>query len=324
MHVRNGSRILLALLGAGGGIACGGSSGGTGNNPATVIAKTGTQSGDAQSDTVGDDLSLPLRVVLTDNGAAKADAEISWSIGSGGGTITSKDTTDASGIATATWTLGTTAGAQTAKATFAGASGSPITFTATATADAPATLAKAAGDNQTTVANAAFVTQLKVHLTDQFGNAVQGKTVTWVTAGPVTTAGTSVTAANGDAVVTATAGATAGAPTVVASVVGVAGQQTFNLNVLVPSRTVNVANISFTSVNNGSTDAAVDTIAAGQTVFWHLVSGTHTVESLGPPSFSSSGTLTAAGYFVTFANTGTYQYDCNIHTNQMTGRIVVQ
>lgn len=326
MHVRNGSRILLALVGIAGGIACGGGSGGTGNNPAVVLAKTGTQSGDAQSDTVGDDLSLPLRVVLTDNGAAKADAEITWSIGSGGGTITTKDTTDASGIATATWTLGTTAGAQTAKATFAGASGSPITFTATATADAPANVAKLAGDNQTTITSRAFITQLKVHVTDQFGNAVQGKTVGWAVSGPVTTAATSVTNATGDAAVTATAGVSAGAPTVTASVAGVVGTQVFNLNVLVATRTVTVGTgIVFTSTHNGTGNPAVDTIATGQTVFWNYTGSLlHTVESTGSPSFSSSGQLNAAGYFFTFPNAGTFQYDCSVHGTGMTGRIVVQ
>jgi len=64
---------------------------------------------------------------------------VSFSVGSGGGTITGGTaTTDASGVAAvASWTLGTAAGPNTLVAKSRGAVGSPATFTATGVAPAP-------------------------------------------------------------------------------------------------------------------------------------------------------------------------------------------
>jgi plastocyanin len=83
--------------------------------------------------------------------------------------------------------------------------------------------------------------------------------------------------------------------------------------------------IQFTSRHNASMNPAVDTIAVGATVTWTW-SGTlpHSVKSVGTPSFASSGTLTGSGtYAVTFATAGTYQYECAVHGQAMTGTIVV-
>jgi plastocyanin len=46
---------------------------------------------------------------------------------------------------------------------------------------------------------------------------------------------------------------------------------------------------------------------------------------MGSPSFTSSGILSGAGntYQFTFTAPGTYQYDCAVHGQLMTGRIVV-
>jgi plastocyanin len=93
--------------------------------------------------------------------------------------------------------------------------------------------------------------------------------------------------------------------------------------------TVTVGNIFFQSGNNGTQNPAIDTVAAGTTVIWtwtNTGSTSHTVHSEGSPSFTSSGTLTGNGktYSVTFTTPGTYQYDCAIHGEAMTGRIVVQ
>jgi plastocyanin len=92
---------------------------------------------------------------------------------------------------------------------------------------------------------------------------------------------------------------------------------------------VTVGNIFFKSVRNGSSNAAVDTVAAGGTVTWTWAttgSVPHSVESEGSPSFTSSAILTGSGktYQVTFTAPGTYQYDCAVHGTMMTGRIVVR
>jgi len=83
--------------------------------------------------------------------------------------------------------------------------------------------------------------------------------------------------------------------------------------------------IQFVSGHNATSNPAVDTITAGSAMTWTW-SGTlpHSVRSVGTPAFASSGVLTGAGtYAVTFNTPGTYTYDCSVHGQAMTGRIVV-
>jgi plastocyanin len=91
---------------------------------------------------------------------------------------------------------------------------------------------------------------------------------------------------------------------------------------------VDVGDIFFTSARNGSSDPAVDTVAVNGTVTWTWAAGetlAHSVRSTGSPSFTSSGILTGPGstYQFTFTAPGTYQYDCAVHGQLMTGSIVV-
>jgi plastocyanin len=84
--------------------------------------------------------------------------------------------------------------------------------------------------------------------------------------------------------------------------------------------------IQFVSGHNGTRNPAVDTIPAGGTVTWTWT-GTlpHSVQSIGASSFASSAVRTGSGnYAVTFAVPGTYQYDCSVHGQSMSGRIVVR
>ena len=92
---------------------------------------------------------------------------------------------------------------------------------------------------------------------------------------------------------------------------------------------VTVGNIFFKSGRNGSANPAVDTVAVNGTVTWTWAttgSVPHSVQSVGSPSFTSSGILTGAGstYQMKFTTPGTYQYDCAVHGTMMTGTIVVQ
>ncbi len=78
-----------------------------------------------------------------------------------------------------------------------------------------------------------------------------------------------------------------------------------------------------TTAEQPDLNAAVTT--DGQGVLWVSAGGTHTVESTGATTFTSSGTLaTNEPYLVIFSNAGTFQYDCAVHGAGMTGRIVVQ
>ena len=92
--------------------------------------------------------------------------------------------------------------------------------------------------------------------------------------------------------------------------------------------TTNVGDIFFTSALNGSSNPAVDTVAVNGTVTWTWAtteSLPHSVQSVGSPSFTSSAIQTGSGstHHFTFTAPGTYQYDCAVHGQLMTGRIVV-
>jgi plastocyanin len=89
---------------------------------------------------------------------------------------------------------------------------------------------------------------------------------------------------------------------------------------------INVGNIFFQSVHNGSLDPAVDTVGAGGAATWTWIEpGTHGVrfDQAGLPE---SPELTESGsvFHVTFAAAGTYNYDCPIHGSVMSGTIVVK
>jgi plastocyanin len=99
-----------------------------------------------------------------------------------------------------------------------------------------------------------------------------------------------------------------------------------------PVGSVTVGNdgrIVFISAHNGSANPAVDTVAVGGTVTWTWTNNqgiSHSIESIGSPSFTSSRIMSGNGqsYSVTFTTPGTYQYDCAVHGPQMTGTIVVR
>jgi len=105
--------------------------------PTGVLTKT---AGDQQAAGIRTILPAALEVqMLGGAGAPLAQAPISWSVTSGGGTLSAgSSTTDASGHTSVQWTLGSTAGRQTVTAT-AGVPGggtTSVTFAATAVATA--------------------------------------------------------------------------------------------------------------------------------------------------------------------------------------------
>jgi plastocyanin len=85
----------------------------------------------------------------------------------------------------------------------------------------------------------------------------------------------------------------------------------------------------FRSSRNGTINPAVDTVAVNGTVTWTWVntgSTEHSVQSTGGTSFTSSNRQSGDGstYHFTFTTPGTYTYNCEVHGNLMTGRIVVR
>jgi plastocyanin len=330
-----GSQLRPLVVGIAIGItACGGGSNMTPST--TAIAKAPANSGDAQTGTVGQPLALPLRVVVTESGAASAGASVTWSTSAIGGSVNpASAVTDASGIAGTAWTLGSVSGTQTAAASLSGATGSPVTFTATATPGAATSLAKAGGDNQTGQIGTQLGAAVQAKAADQFGNGVPGVDVQWAATGGTVSAASMPTDGSGVSAVNVTLGGTAGPVTITATSGSLTGSPlTFNATAstappIPTTAAVQVGNIFFASVLNGTSNPAVDTVAVGGTVTWTWTNTallSHSVQSTGSPSFTSSTTKVGNGqtYSFTFTAAGTYQYDCAVHGTAMTGRVVVR
>jgi plastocyanin len=315
--------VLVALV-----AACGGSTSGP-PAPTQSIQKTSTASGDGQTGGVTTALPNPLRVVVPLNGTPQVNTSVIWASSAVGSTISPGGNTDANGIATANWTLGQTAGTETATATLSGATGSPVTFTATATPGPATQLILVSGNNQTGITNAALASPAVVKAGDQFGNGVSGVTVTWqVTSGAASvTPPSGPTDATGSAQRTVTIGATSGAVTITATSTGLTGSPvTFQATSYDAMVTVGPG-IQFKSVRNATSNPATDTVPVNGTVLWTWApnSLSHSVHSMGLPSFTSSGIQTSGTYSNTFTATGNYGYDCVVHpAPQMTGLIVVK
>ena len=134
-------------------------------------------------------------------------------------------TTGSDGTATAAaLTAGTTVGTVTTTATVA--SLPSATFTDVVVVHGPpAIVSIVSGNNQTALYNQPFGAPLTVKVTDAQGNVISGNQVTFaVTGGSAVLGATSATTdTNGEATVSLTAGAYAGAVTVVATPTGVAG-----------------------------------------------------------------------------------------------------
>jgi hypothetical protein len=121
--------LLLAAMAFSAG--CSGDDGGPNTSPLT-IAPTEDENGDSQVGNVGDELDLPLRVLVTRDEEPVEDVEVQWITTSGGSFDPGTSLTGPDGIATTTWTLGSGSGDQTASAQLVGAEGSPVNFTALA------------------------------------------------------------------------------------------------------------------------------------------------------------------------------------------------
>ena len=89
---------------------------------------------------------------------------------------------------------------------------------------------------------------------------------------------------------------------------------------------VNVGNVFFQSVHNGSIHPALDTVGAGGAATWTWIEpGTHGVrfEAAGLPE-SPQMTESGSVFRMTFPTAGTYTYHCPIHGSVMSGTIVVK
>ena len=147
--------------------ACGG------DNPLVPSGTTLTiQGGNNQSVQLSG--STPLAVLVTDGtGAPESGVNVTWTVVSGGGSITAAAPSGADGVASATYTAGTTSGQKTIRASVAGAADS-VDFTLTVLSGIAKRLVKAAGDLQQTSPSTPIMIPLKVQVVDTFGNGVSG------------------------------------------------------------------------------------------------------------------------------------------------------
>jgi plastocyanin len=311
-------------------LGCGGDGGNGGTPPpTTTIAKAPSNSGDAQTGSVGQPLAAPLRVVVTEDGAASSGRTVTWSSTVAGASLNpASAVTDASGIASSAWTLGNTSGSQSAQATLSGATGSPVTFTATAAAGAAASLSKLSGDNQSAQIGAQLGAPVQAKVSDPLGNGVQGASVAWAATGGTVSAATVPSDAAGTSAVNVTMGSTAGPVIITATAGDLAGSPlTFNATATAgpPSGpTVQVLNNRF--------DPVSVTITAPATVTWNWPGGSldHNVVPDDGSTPASSGALADGPntYSFTFNTPGTYRYYCANHGGPggslMSGTITVQ
>ena len=157
----------------------------TGLSPVNVVAiaqaavpfQVTLETGDKQTQTVGQTLPLPLVAKITDQyGNGVAGFPITWNAASGGGSLLATlATSDNTGRSTAIWTLGSTAGSQLATLAVTGL---PLTvYTATAIAAAGDSVVIEAGNNQSGTVSTALGTPLIIRVRDTSGNPVVGASV---------------------------------------------------------------------------------------------------------------------------------------------------
>jgi len=134
--------------------------------------------GDGQTDSARAVLAPFIVTVRDQFGNALSGVPVQWSEVDGGGILEpATTTTDATGRARVTYRLPQTVGTARVEARVQGVA-APVTFTATAVPASPQVITILSGDGQTALTGeelAPFV----VRVTDQFGNAVAGVTITW-------------------------------------------------------------------------------------------------------------------------------------------------
>ena len=213
----------LALLAAATLASCGGDS--------LVLPSEGEPAGisvvagDAQSGRVGEALSDPVVIEVTDvSGRPVPGATVEVELDGALDTVQ----TGNDGQASAEVALGSSVGELTGHARVVAPEGpQPVqtTFTATAVSASANGLTLVSGDAQTGVAGTALAEPLVVKVTDAFGNAVAGVTVAWAAAvgGGSVSESVDTTDASGSTSVTRTLGPTAGAQSTTATSEGLAG-----------------------------------------------------------------------------------------------------
>jgi hypothetical protein len=162
---------------------------------------------------------LPVLLGVTIQDANKngvPGVTVTFSDGGKGGVLTPATlVTDSAGKARVSYQLPNLSGKYTVTASSAGLN--TFKFTETATAGAPASVAIVSGDNQSAPVGSPLPQPLVVKVTDQFGNAVVGTSVTFTAPSGTLAGSPATTDVSGQASASYTTGTVAGSVTITAT-----------------------------------------------------------------------------------------------------------
>lgn len=193
------------------------------------------RNGNNQSAPVNTPLPAPVITEAEDSyGNGIPGVVVTYSDSGSGGTFSNNPvTTDSKGLASVNYTTSTTAGALASKIVASAPGLTPMKFSATVTAGPAANNAVSSGSGQSAPPSTTLAHPLVVKVTDRYGNAVSGVTVTFDDAGAGGTfsSTSAITNVNGLGSVTYTASATSGTGSIQASVAGLSAPATFSFTV---------------------------------------------------------------------------------------------
>lgn len=254
--------------------------------PVSAVAKA---TGDAQTGNAGQPLPSPLVARVTDRyGNGISGMTVTWSVATGGGSVTPpSDTTDSTGAAATQFTLGAVAGQQTVRATVGGVLTAIFVATATApvarvdVAPTPATLASGT------------TRQLTATAYDASNQPIAGTLpVAWTSLDPT------IASVASDGTVT---GILAGSTTIRATIFGVVGEATVTVTPGAASAAKSTVSVSSGTVASGSTitltlqarDAAGNAIATGGLTVVFTASGGGSTGAISATTDNGNGSYTA-------------------------------
>lgn len=284
-------------------------------------------SGSEQAAIVGNGLPSPLRVRVERAGVGVAGVVVHWATSGDGGTLAPiSSVTDANGIAATDWTMPFRSGPKVAMAFLDDRNVPPVVFRARAEPTAPHRMLVVEGDGQVGVAGMELALPVRVRVVDPHDNPVPGQGTIW-------------DVVLGDGSVSPLAVATDGGG--IAAAKWTLGEaETQRLRVRLAGDGVNDVAVHATALTVGDQPTVVAVgnhffrdahvrIPRGSVVVWEWDDTgaiPHSVRSGEGGGFPSSPVLLGLGarHAVRFTVPGTYDYDCAIHGNLMSGRITVE
>jgi plastocyanin len=305
-------------------VSCGGGNSSGPPPPTNTMVASG---GAGQSDTVLATLSTPLSVTVHDqSNSPVSGVNITWTAPTGGkvnGSTSVVTATNASGAASVTLTLGTTAGSQTATAASSGVTGSPVSFLETATHGNAFSLelSSQSGTNGPPGGTLTYSVIAK----DKYGNGVAGVAIAWAATvgGGSVTPPNNATAATGIASTQHQLGPADGHDTVTATSTPVLSGSPVGIGAVIQTPPA----VDTISVGPGiAFSPASVVLAAGGTVTFKWADGPHGIHFTSAPGTvpGNSATMSSGTVDYTLNTKGTYNYNCTVHGNAMTGTIVVE